>query len=210
MMGAPFKYSDDRCGKKWKVRLSKIRVEKPGDIAAAVARLLADGKIVGFFQGRSEFGPRALGRRSILADPRNIEMVRILNDKVKHRQWFRPFAPAVLLEYVSQYFDLDAPSPYMLLVASVRKDKQSVVPGITHVDGTARIQTVAPGDDPYRRVIEHFFHLTGVPLILNTSLNDHGEPITESPLDAFACFSGTLMDALAMGPFLVTKEDDNG
>jgi carbamoyltransferase len=205
MTRAPIVYLDDRAGRRWRVKLPSTKYERVENIERKVAELLTEGKIVGFYHGRSEFGPRALGKRSILADPRSPETQRILNEKVKHRQWFRPFAPAVLEEHCSEYFDLTEPSPHMLLVAAVHEDKKNKIPAITHVDGTARVQTVPKGTDPYRRVIEYFFEMTGIPMVLNTSFNDHGEPIVESPLDAYQCFTWTFMDALAMGPFLVTK-----
>ncbi len=209
-MEGPFIYRDDREGKRWKVKLPRVRYRRLDNIEQHVAKLLADGKIVGFFTGRSEFGPRALGHRSILTDSRSTKIQQILNDKVKHRQWFRPFAPAVLEEYAAEYFDLKAPSPHMLLVADVHEEKKSVIPAITHVDGTARVQTVAPGTGSFRKVIEEFHKLTGVAVILNTSFNDHGEPVIETPLDAFACFTQTHMDALALGPYLILKEEGSG
>jgi len=205
----PFIYHDDRAGRLWTAPNIPLSVERPKDLPDLVARLLVEGKIIGWFQGGSEFGPRALGQRSILADPRDPEMHKHLNDTVKHRQWFRPYAPAILLEYLEEWFDLDVPSPHMLLVAPVREDQKDKVPAIVHVDGTARIQTVAADTGPYRRVIERFFHYTEVPLILNTSFNDHGEPIVETPLDAYQCFATTAIDALAIGPFLVTKVGDD-
>jgi len=209
-LSEPFLYKDDRDGKKWRIHFPELKISKSTNIEKDVAELLAQGNIVGFFTGRSEFGPRALGHRSILADPRSQEMQQKLNDKVKHRQWFRPFAPAVLEEHCSEYFKLDRPSPYMLLVANVLKDKKSSIPAITHVDGTARVQTVPPGNDPFRKVIEYFYTITGVPVLLNTSFNDHGEPVIESPLDALTCFTSTFMDALALGPYLITKGREHG
>jgi carbamoyltransferase len=201
-----FVYDDDRAGRLWVVPNVPLRIERPADLCGVVAEMLAAGKIIGWFQGGSEFGPRALGQRSILADPRDPLMTRRLNDEVKHRQWFRPYAPAVLLEHLEEWFELSVPSPHMLLVAPVRPDKRARVPAITHVDGTARVQTVARGAGPFRTVIERFHALTGVPLVLNTSFNDHGEPIVETPLDAYQCFATTAMDALAIGPLLVHKE----
>ena len=209
-MAGPFRYRDDRGGRKWRLSLPPLHRERPDNLEQAVAKLLADGKIVGWFEGRSEIGPRALGHRSILADPRSAQMQQILNDKVKHRQWFRPFAPAILEESCSKYFRLDVPSPHMLLVADVVPEKRDVIPAVIHVDDTARVQTVAPGSGSFRRIIEEFFALTGVPVILNTSFNDHGEPIVETPLDALACFTGTFMDALAVAPYLITKEAEVG
>ena len=209
-MDRPFIFRDDCNGKRWKVNLPAVRYERVDDIEKRVAALLAKGGIVGFFTGRSEFGPRALGRRSILADPRDPKMLQLLNDKVKHRQWFRPYAPAVLAEHAKEYFNLKSPSPHMLLVADVLEDKKRIIPAVTHIDGTSRVQTVEKNGGSIRRVIEEFHRLTGVPMVLNTSFNDHGEPIVETPLDAFACFTKTHIDALALGPFLVTKERADG
>lgn len=205
-----FVYEDDRAGRRWSVSNIPLTVKRMEGLPAQVARLLTEGKIVGWFQGGSEFGPRALGQRSILADPRDPQIHERLSEEVKHRQWFRPYAPAVLLEYLEEWFELNVPSPFMLLVAPVREEKRPQVPGIIHIDGTARIQTVAPQDGPYREVVEHFFQLTGVPMVLNTSFNDHGEPIVETPLDAFQCFADTAIDALAIGRFLITKAGYHG
>lgn len=196
------------------------------DVPKVIAKLLADGKTVGWFSGRVEFGPRALGARSILADPRNPQIQSILNLKIKFRESFRPFAPSVLVENVSDYFELDRPSPYMLLVAQVKKDKRkpisdeqknkkglellkverSVVPAITHVDYSARIQTVKREDHPlYYDTIKAFYELTGVPLVVNTSFNVRGEPIVCSPRDAWLCFMRTKLDFLFIEPFLLDK-----
>lgn len=209
-MRPTFLFSDTRDNRRWRVDLPPIRYERVDNIEKRVAELLVEEKVVGFFTGRSEFGPRALGNRSILTHARSARMQQILNDKVKHRQWFRPFAPAVLLEHAETYFALSGPSPHMLLVADVLEDKKDVIPAITHVDGTARVQTVAADTGAFRRVIEAYYELTGVPVILNTSFNDHGEPIVETPLDAFACFTATYMDALALGPYLILKEGSDG
>jgi carbamoyltransferase len=179
------------------------RLENPHERAA---KLLADGQIVGWFQGRMEIGPRALGNRSILADPRRAEMKDILNSKVKHRESFRPFAPSVLEEDVGDYFECSAPSPYMILVYGVRPEKRSIVPAITHVDGTGRVQTVSRQANPrYWGLINEFRRLTGVPVILNTSFNVRGQPIVCSPQDALETFLATQMDALFLGDYLVTK-----
>ncbi|MFW6161245.1 MAG: carbamoyltransferase, partial [Planctomycetota bacterium] len=161
------------------------------------ARQIADGRIVGWFQGRMEFGPRALGNRSILANPCDPRMKDVLNHKVEHREPFRPFAPSVLLDRAGEYFDLDAPSPFMLLVADVRPHQRDAVPAITHVDGTARLQTVAREENPlYYDLIAAFADVTGVPVVLNTSFNVRGEPIIRSPADALACFQSTGIDTL--------------
>jgi carbamoyltransferase len=205
-----FFYRDDRAERPWRLANVPLRVERPDDLPARVAELLAAGKAVGWFQGGSEFGPRALGQRSILADPRDPNMPAFLNERIKHRQWFRPYAPAVLLEHLPEWFELDAPSPHMLLVARVRPEKRAAVPAIVHVDGTARIQTVAPESGPFRRVIESFHAVTGVPLVLNTSFNDHGEPIVETPLDAYQCFAATDLAFLAIGPLLIAKDGSHG
>ncbi len=180
------------------------------DLAPTVARLLADGQIVGWFQGRMEFGPRALGARSILANPTEPGMKDKLNEKIKHREQFRPFAPSVLREAASTYFDFDGrdpslESPFMLLVARVRPDKQHLVPAVTHADGTARVQTVSREQNPlYYDLIEAFGKLTGVPVLVNTSFNVRGEPIVCTPAQAFNSFSHTDMDYLVMGDALVS------
>ncbi|MFH1619057.1 MAG: carbamoyltransferase C-terminal domain-containing protein [bacterium] len=156
-----------------------------------------------------EFGPRALGNRSILADPRNPAMKDILNRRVKHREPFRPFAPAVCVEDFKDWFETHHESPFMLLSFPVRQDKRSVVPSIVHVDGSARIQTVAEPDNPvFYRLIREFGSITGVPVILNTSFNVRGEPIVCTPQDALNCFSRTEMDCLVLNRFLVTREDN--
>ncbi|HXQ21649.1 MAG TPA: carbamoyltransferase [Candidatus Acidoferrales bacterium] len=185
---------------------SGLVIERPDDIAARTAELLAAGKIVGWFQGRMEIGPRALGNRSILADPRDPTAKDTLNRRVKHREPFRPFAPSVLAEAASDYFDGIDASPHMLLVFPVRPERRACVPAITHVDGTARVQTVTRNANPlYYRLIEAFGRRTGVPMLLNTSFNVRGEPIVCTPEDAIACFRGTQMDYLALGDLLLSK-----
>ncbi len=177
------------------------------ELAAEVARLIADQRIVGWFQGRMEFGPRALGGRSILADPRNPDMKDLLNARVKHRESFRPYGVCVQSDRVSEYFEFEGSSPFMLLVGRARPELAERIPSALHVDGTSRLQTVTPKEDGLTyRVIEEFRVRTGVPLVINTSFNDHGEPVVCSPEDACACFLGTEIDDLAMGPFLVSKE----
>jgi carbamoyltransferase len=171
------------------------------------ADLLAANRIVGHFHGRSEMGPRALGNRSILMSPTKAENKDILNARVKHREPFRPFAPACLLEQAPAFFAIDVPSPYMLLVPAVRPDKRDVIPAVTHVDGTGRLQTVSKSDNPrFRRLIELFAERTGVPVLLNTSFNDNGEPIVETPEDAVRCFLATEIDALLLEDVLLTKK----
>lgn len=181
-----------------------IRFVKEKDIVKRSAGLLAAGKILGWLEGGSEIGPRALGHRSIICDAGKPEMKDILNAKVKHREGFRPFAPSVLLECAPEYFDLNCESPYMLLIAEVKNDKQGIVPAITHVDGTARVQTVTKNDNGrYYDLIKEFYNITNVPVILNTSFNIAGEPIVETPRDALKCFMSTEMDYLIIEDYLV-------
>lgn len=177
------------------------------DLLGVVAELIRDQNVVGWFQGRMEFGPRALGNRSILADPRNPDNWQRVNLKIKFRESFRPFAPSVLLEKVSEYFELDHPSPYMLLVAPVRKDKR-IIPAVTHIDGSARIQTVSRDENGlFYDLIAEFEKLTGVPILINTSFNVRGEPIVCSPDDAYICFMRTDMDYLVMDNFIIDKKE---
>jgi carbamoyltransferase len=196
-------------------------------LAEQVAGLLADGAVVGWMQGRMEFGPRALGQRSILADPRSADMQRELNLKIKFRESFRPFAPAVVTERVADFFELDRSSPYMLLVARVRDcDKatepgagglrglerlrgvRSPLPAVTHVDGSARVQTVDAAVNPrFHALLESFGRRTGVPVLVNTSFNVRGEPIVCTPADAYRCFMGTAMDYLVMGSCLLRRDE---
>lgn len=171
-----------------------------------VARLISEGKVIGWFQGRMEFGPRALGNRSILGDARNPDMKALINSKIKFRESFMPFAPSVLAERVSDYFETDYPNPFMLLVSYVRKDKQ-FIPSVTHVDNSARLQTVDRNTNPlYYDLIDEFYKLTGVPVILNTSFNVRGEPIVCTPRQALDCFRKTDIDYLVMGRFLLAKK----
>jgi carbamoyltransferase len=178
------------------------------DVASEVARLIAGGAVVGWFQDRMEFGPRALGNRSLLADPRDPGMREMLNRKVKHREDFRPFAPSVLAEEAASWFELGRPSQAyatMLFTCPVRADKASRIPAVLHVDGTARVQTVDRDDNPrYHRLISAFAELSGVPMLLNTSFND-SEPIVCSPVDALHTFLGTRIDAVALGDYLVER-----
>ena len=168
---------------------------------------IEDQKVVGWFQGRMEFGPRALGARSIIADARNPKNQDVVNMKIKFRESFRPFAPSVLEERVSDWFELDKPSPYMLLVAQVREDKRTI-PAVTHVDGSARIQTVDAETNPrYYQVIKRFEEKSGCPVIINTSFNVRGEPIVCTPHDGFMCFMRTDMDVLVMDRFYMAKQD---
>ena len=175
----------------------KILLEK-------TARLISQGKIVGWYQGKMEWGPRALGNRSILADPRNSQMKDILNEKIKHREPFRPFAPSILEEFTSEYFDIDIPSPYMLMVANVKKPK--IIPAVTHVDGTGRLQTVSKKSNLlYYELINEFYKITGVPVIINTSMNVMGEPIVNTPAQAYNMITKTDMDYLIMGNNIISR-----
>lgn len=170
-----------------------------------VAKLISEKNVIGWYQGRMEWGPRSLGNRSILADPREEEMKNILNEKIKHREGFRPFAPSVLEEFVSDYFELDIPSPYMLLVTRVKKADK--IPAVTHVDGTGRLQTVSKISNPlYYDLINEFYKLTQVPVIINTSMNVRGEPIVNTPEQAYQMLLKTDMDYLALGNFLISKD----
>ena len=205
--------------------------QHPSDkIISLTARMLADGYAIGWFQGRMEFGPRALGGRSIIADPRSTSMQKQLNLKVKYRESFRPFAPSVLAEKAADWFDIDTDSPYMLLVSQVSSNKRikmseeesslfgidklnvprSSIPAVTHVDYSARIQTVHKSTNPrYHALISEFEKHTGCPVLVNTSFNVRGEPIVCNPHDAFKCFMGTELDALVIEDFIVLKADQN-
>ncbi|MCU0242852.1 MAG: hypothetical protein MUF51_10570, partial [Vicinamibacteria bacterium] len=175
------------------------------ELVQATARLLTENNVIGWFQGRMEFGPRALGGRSILADPRDAKMRDTLNLKIKFREGFRPFAPSTLADKSAEWFEIDCESPYMLLVAPVRESKR-VIPAVTHVDHSARIQTVRRDQNPlYYDLIAEFERLTGVPVIINTSFNVRGEPIVCTPHDAYLCFMRTNMDHLVMGHYLLDK-----
>ena len=189
-----------------------------------VAKTISKGSAVGWFQGRMEFGPRALGARSILADPRNKKMQKQLNLKIKYRESFRPFAPSILEKHSKKWFDLDCASPYMLLVSNVKKDKliknkinkkklisidnlRSVIPGVTHVDNSARIQTVSSKSNKiFYDLISEFYKITKTPLLINTSFNIRGEPIVCSPEDAFKCLMGTELDFLVIENFIIEKK----
>ncbi len=184
-----------------------IKYKKVDNIAKVTAEYIKDGYIVGWFQGRSEFGPRALGNRSIIADPRRSDMKDVLNSRVKFREAFRPFAPAVRLDEMDQYFDLNIEAPYMLIVRDVLEEKRNIIPSVTHVDGTGRIQSVSEqSNSKFYQLITEFYSLTGVPVVLNTSFNVKGEPIVESPYDAIRCFTTTDIDVLAIGNYFVEKE----
>ncbi len=209
---------------------ARFDVLADADLLAACVDGLADGRALGWFQGRMEFGPRALGARSILGDPRSSQMQSTLNLKVKYRESFRPFAPSVLREEVHNWFDLKGDSPYMLFVADVvQSHRQPVaidqsqlfgieklklvrsdIPAVTHVDYSARVQTVDAQTNPrYHSLLSAFKQRTGCPVLVNTSFNIRGEPIVCTPEDAFRCFMGTEIELLAVGNCLLRKEDQN-
>jgi len=202
--------------------------EDPDALVDRVAGILGEQNVVGWFQGRMEYGPRALGARSILGDPRSREMQTKMNLKIKFRESFRPFAPSVMAEKAREFFELDHRSPYMLVVADVAESKlipadtdgargldklkivRSEIPAITHVDCSARVQTVSAEDNPlYHALLRSFFEKTGCPLIVNTSFNVRGEPIVCSPEDAFRCFARTNMDYLVLGPYVIDKKNQD-
>lgn len=181
-------------------------VEMPEEeLVKATAARIAEGKVVGWFQGRMEWGPRALGNRSIVVDPRRAEMKDLLNSRIKRREMFRPFAPSILLERVGDFFEETHPSPFMLMAYKVKANKRSVIPAPTHVDGTGRLQTVSKDENPrYWMLIKEFENLTGVPVLLNTSFNEN-EPVVCTPEEAITCFTRTKMDVLTIGNFFVEK-----
>ena len=199
-------YSDEEIESFLKKHEIMYRKLNRPDLLKETASLIADQKVIGWFQGRMEFGPRALGNRSIIADARNPKNQSVVNLKIKFRESFRPFAPTVLEDRIADFFDWDRPSPFMLFVAKVREDKRTV-PAITHVDGTARLQTISREQNMlYYDLIREFDHQTGCPVIINTSFNVRGEPIVCSPEHAWKCFIRTEIDFLVMGSFLIGKE----
>lgn len=184
-----------------------VKTRDDDELCNETARHISNGKIVGWFQGRMEWGPRALGNRSLLVDPRRAEMKDILNERIKRREWFRPFAPSILEERVGEYFEKDYPDPFMIKVYPIRVDKRHLIPAVTHVDGTGRLQTVNRKENPlYWKLIKAFDDLTGVPVLLNTSFNEN-EPIVCTPHEAIDCFLRTRMDVLAIGHFLIVRKN---
>jgi carbamoyltransferase len=185
------------------------KIEKMTDeaeLCKKAAKEIADGKVVGWFQGRMEWGPRALGNRSIVADPRRAEMKDVLNVRIKRRESFRPFAPSILLERVGEYFEKGYPDPFMIKVYPIKPEKRAEISAVTHVDGTGRLQTVRKEDNPlYWRLIKEFAKITGVPVVLNTSFNEN-EPIVCTPAEALRCFLRTKMDVLVMGNWWILRE----
>ena len=221
-------YSDEEIKEFLKIYKIPAHNVTEDELVTQIANLLDDGKIIGWFEGRMEFGPRALGSRSIIGDARSPEMQKKMNLKIKFRESFRPFAPTVLAEKVSDWFELDRESPYMLIVADVKKERQrlmteeekrlwgidklnivrSEIPAVTHVDYSARVQTVHKNDNPlYHKLISKFYEKTDCPVVVNTSFNVRGEPIVESPLDAYKCFMRTEIDVLTLGNYILYKEE---
>ena len=181
------------------------KIKDKDELCRLTAKAIAEGKVVGWFQGRMEWGPRALGNRSIVVDPRRAEMKDFLNARIKRREPFRPFAPSILLEKTGDYFEKDYPDPFMIKVYPIRSEKRSVIPAVTHVDGTGRLQTVRKEDNPlYWQLIKEFENLTGVPVVLNTSFNEN-EPIVCTPREALDCFLRTKMDILVLGNYFISR-----
>ena len=188
------------------LRKKNVSYSKPKNLERFVAQKLNEQKIIGWFQGGAEFGPRALGNRSILTAPFPKEMKDILNSRVKFREEFRPFAPAILSEMANEFFEITQPSPHMLIAVTVKSDKISKIPAVVHVDNSARVQTVDNLNNPkFRKLLEAFYDETGCPVLLNTSFNVKGQPIVNSPNDAIDCFLSTNIDVLAIGDFIIEK-----
>jgi carbamoyltransferase len=178
------------------------------DLCRTTAEAVADGKVVGWFQGRMEWGPRALGNRSIICDPRRADMKQILNAKIKRRESFRPFAPSILADAVAEWFEEEDAVPFMMQVFQIREDKRPQIPAVTHVDGSGRLQTVSSKTNPrYAGLIGAFRDLTGVPMVLNTSFNEN-EPVVCRPAEALDCFLRTDMDVLVLGDHLIRRVRD--
>lgn len=198
----------------WGAKLAEngcaVRELPEDELLRRTAAIIGAGKILGWFQGRAEWGPRALGNRSIVADPRRPEMKEILNQRIKHREIFRPFAPSILAEKTGEWFEQSHPSPFMTMAYAVKKEKRHKIPAPTHVDGTGRLQTVTSSANPrYWKLISEFERQTGVPVVLNTSFNDN-EPIVCKPQEAIDCFERTRMDAIVLGDFLIERDQGNG
>jgi carbamoyltransferase len=185
-----------------------LKFKQPDNVEEITASKLMEGKIIGWFQGHMEFGPRALGNRSILTAPFPAEMKDILNERVKHREWFRPFAPAILEEYLEDYFDCGHITPYMLLVYNTLESKKADIPATVHVDGTGRVQTVNQDQNPkYYNLIKEFQKKSNIPVILNTSFNVQGEPVVCTPEDAIKCFLSTEIDILVLNSYIIDSKE---
>lgn len=202
-------YSEAQTDEAVAAALGKIEYQKleKDDLYRQTAKLIAEGNVIGWWQGRSEIGPRALGNRSILADPRNPKMKDHINTHVKHREWFRPLAPSVIEESAGDFFELSKPTPYMIVVSNVREAAQKIIPSVTHVDGTARPQTVSKAQNPvYHRLISELGKVTGVPVVMNTSFNDNGEPLVETPENAIRSFLRMKLDYLVVGDYMIKRK----
>jgi carbamoyltransferase len=196
-------WSDDEIARR--LNVAHVEYERPDDIASAVAQILAGDGVVGWFQGRSEFGPRALGHRSLLANPKYPQNLERLNN-IKGREQFRPVAPMVLEDRAAEIFDGHLPSPYMLFTHRVRPEWRDAIAAAVHVDGSARVQTVNAHEEPLvGRMLREFDRLTGTPVVINTSFNTAGRPMVDDPRDALECFGSAPVDALAIGPFLLRR-----
>ena len=192
-------FSDEEIRNELHVSGLSFETYSDSELTVRAARDIADGAVVGWFQGRMEFGPRALGNRSIVVDPRRADMKDILNERIKKREPFRPFAPSILAEHVGDYFEQTHPAPTMLMVYQIKPERRAEIPAVTHVDGSGRLQTVSREVNArYYQLIEDFYKLTGVPVVLNTSFNEN-EPIVCTPRDAIDCFLKTKMDVLYLG-----------
>jgi carbamoyltransferase len=200
-------YSDSQSGAALRAAGLESKLLSDDALFPFVAERIAEGDVVGWFQGRMEFGPRALGNRSIVADPRRHDMKDVLNARIKHREPFRPFAPSILSEKAGAWYEQDYTSPFMILVYKTRADKRELIPGVNHVDDTGRVQTVEQRVNPrYHRLISAFDALTGVPILLNTSFNEN-EPIVMTPEQAIETFTKTRMDTLVLGNHVVRRGD---
>ena len=198
-------YSNDQIKSFLDINKIHYKFLETNSLLETTAKLISESNVVGWYQGKMEWGPRALGNRSILADPRNAKMKDILNEKIKHRESFRPFAPCILDEHASEYFDIDVQSPYMLLVAPVKKPEK--IPAVTHVDGTSRLQTVSKEINPlFYNLINEFYKITDVPVLINTSMNVRGEPIVNSIEEAYNMIVNTDMDYIVLGNYIVKRQ----
>jgi carbamoyltransferase len=186
--------------------IKKLCFKEEENVYAETAKLLAEGKVIGWFQDGCEFGPRALGNRSILADPRKKDVRTFINNKIKFREDFRPFSPAVLKEFTTEYFDFTGDSPFMILIIPVKENFAETIPGVVHVDSTARIQTVTEqSNNKFHKLISEFNRITGVPMLLNTSFNKKGAPIVETPVQALNYFFECALDVLVIDKFIIHK-----
>jgi carbamoyltransferase len=200
-------FSDEEIRRELENSDLKFEEYSDGELTRSAAREIAGGAVVGWFQGRMEFGPRALGNRSIVVDPRRADMKDILNERIKRRESFRPFAPSILAEHVADYFEQTHPAPTMLMVYQIKPERRATIPAVTHVDGSGRLQTVSREMNPrYYQLIEEFYKLSGVPLVLNTSFNEN-EPIVCTPRDAIDCFLKTKMDVLYIGSYAIRRRE---